>query len=87
VACELIDASGVRHAFIDKVWIFLDETLDADSEYPRAAELGCNVLSEWHDADGRHLVRVDTSHPDSLESVEGLNGVYRAQDAGLAASP
>jgi hypothetical protein len=73
VACELIDAEGQRHTFIDKVWIFVDQNLDAESEYPVAGEIRCAVLSRWRDARGRELVRVNTADPDSIESTVGAS--------------
>jgi hypothetical protein len=32
----------------------------------------CVILAEWHDAGGRELVRINTAHPDQIESTEGL---------------
>ena len=73
VACELVDAEGRCHTFIDKVWIFLDRTLDADSEYPQTGAVRCAVLNRWRDGHGRDLVRINTADPDFVESTEGLS--------------
>jgi hypothetical protein len=73
VACEVVDADGRRHTFIDKVLIFLDRNLDADSEYPQAGAVQCVVLDRWCDTQGRKLVRINTAVPDSVESTEGLS--------------
>jgi hypothetical protein len=45
VASELVDAEGRCHTFTDKVWIFLDRTLDANSEYPQTGAVRCAVLN------------------------------------------
>ena len=73
VACEIIDADGQRHTFIDKVWMFLDQNLNADSAYPLSGAIRCAVLKRWRDASGRELVSVNTADPDFIESTEGLS--------------
>jgi hypothetical protein len=73
VACELVDAAGHRHTFIDKVWIFSEQTLDAQSEYPQPGVIRCAVLETWHDSEGRELARINTADPDQIESTEGMS--------------
>ena len=73
LACELVDADGRCHTFIDKVWMFIAQTLDADSEYPRSGAIRCAVLDRWRDGHGRELVRSNTADPDFVESTEGLS--------------
>jgi hypothetical protein len=72
VACELVDAGGHFHTFVGKVWMFSEQTLDVESRYPQAGLIRCVILAEWHDAGGRELVRINTAHPDQIESTEGL---------------
>jgi hypothetical protein len=73
VACEIVDAGGSRHMFIDKVWMFLDQNLNADSPYPVSGAIRCAVLNRWRDASGRELGEVNTADPDFIESTEGLS--------------
>ena len=72
VACDLVDAEGRRHVFIDKVPIFTIEPLDAGSDYPKPGIVRCKVLKRWQDEKGLELVRVSTTSPDGVESTEGL---------------
>jgi hypothetical protein len=71
VACELVDAEGRRHEFIDKVPIFSLDPLDAASTYPQPGVIQCGILARWRDAEGRELVRASTDKPYAIESVEG----------------
>ena len=80
VACELVDAGGRRHTFIDKVWMFSEQTLDAHSEYPQPGFLRCSVLKSWRENGGREVVRVSTADPDQIESTEGLTEFLVARD-------
>jgi hypothetical protein len=73
VACDLVDAEGRRHVFIDKVPIFTIEPLDADSDYPKPGILRCKVLKRWQDQKGLQVVRVSTTGPDGVVSTEGLH--------------
>jgi hypothetical protein len=73
VACELFDASGRRHTFIDKVLVFSNETLDAESEYPQAGMIRCVVVEGWREITGQELVRVNTTVPFFIESTQGLS--------------
>ena len=71
VECEVVDANGQRHCFVDKVPIFSTELLDAHSGYPRNGVMACEVLARWKDASGKGLARVNTRRPDGVESSEG----------------
>ena len=73
VACELVDAAGCRHTFVDKVWMFSEQTLDAQSEYPQPGVIRCAVLEAWQESEGRELVSINTADPDQIESTEGLS--------------
>lgn len=72
VACDLVDAAGRRHVFIDKVPIFTIEPLDVNSDYPKPGIVRCKVLKRWQGEKGLELVRVSTTGPDGVESTEGL---------------
>jgi hypothetical protein len=79
VECELLDALGHKHRFIDKVPIFSLEDLDAASPYPRDGVLECELLAEW-EAGGRRLARIDTSVPLGIESTEGATVLVVSAD-------
>jgi hypothetical protein len=70
VECELVDAGGRRHIIIDKVPVLSDKDLDADSEYPTAGSVPCEVLNRYQDEKGRELVCVTTP---GIETKEGLS--------------
>lgn len=72
VECEFVDAAGHLHTLRDKVPIFTNEDLDANSRYPRHGTAACEVLEQWQDSQGRKLVRITTDRPYGIESVEGL---------------
>ena len=71
VACEFTDATGQQHTIIDKVPIVSLEDLDASSQYPRSGSVPCSVLEKSRGADGVQLVRVTTSEPVPIDTVEG----------------
>jgi hypothetical protein len=72
VACELVDAKGVSHTFIDKVPGFTAKLLDAHSSYPQRGAVRCEKVDSWRDENGRDVVRVTTQSPDCIESSEGV---------------
>jgi hypothetical protein len=71
VECELTDAFGQTHSFVEKVPIVTVENLWSDSIYPRAGGISCEVKQEWQDDAGRSLVKVDTERPWRVESTAG----------------
>lgn len=73
VACEFIDADSRRHTLIDKAPIFSSEPLDAQTSYPQPGAVRCAMSSQWIDASGREVVRVNTVDPDCVASAEGCN--------------
>ena len=73
VECELVDASGRCHILKDKVPIFTAEDLNADSNYPTAGLVACEVVARYQNEKGQELVRVSTVKPDGIESTEGMS--------------
>ena len=69
VAAELRDAYGNVHTFHDKVPIFCDGYLDADSLYPQPGVLACEVVKRWTADDGRLLALIDTEKPWDIPST------------------
>jgi hypothetical protein len=71
VECELTDAFGNRHKFIEKTAIVSTEILVRDSLYPQTGVIPCKVEAVWSDASGRSLARVNTD-VGGVESVDGI---------------
>jgi hypothetical protein len=71
VECELSDATGRCHAFLEKIPVVTSEELWCDSPYPREGVIACEVVSTWTDEEGRALAKIDTSRPWAIESREG----------------
>jgi hypothetical protein len=70
VACELKDAEGQTHVFVDKIPVFGTWDVDEHTSYPVPSFLHCKILSRMRDAHGRRLVRVRT---DGVETTAGLS--------------
>ena len=73
VECELVDAEGRRHLITEKVPMVVATDLDADSKYPTAGTVACEVLKPYRDEKGQELAHVSTAKPWSIESAEGLS--------------
>lgn len=69
--CELIDAFGQRHRFLEKICVFSTDLLPS-SACPTTGVFDCDVIDEWTDANGRALSRVSTATPWRIESVDGI---------------
>jgi hypothetical protein len=72
VECELIDAAGSSHIFVEKVAVVTTEALGSSSCYPCEGVIDCNVLAQWANADGVWHSRIDTSTPWGVESSAGV---------------
>ena len=73
VKCELVDAEGRKHEFVDKYPYFTAEMLDENSCYPVSGSIACEALFQWEDDQQRKLTRVSTAGPSPIESTEGLS--------------
>ena len=71
VECELTDAFGQIHSFMEKIPIVTGEPLWSNSTYPRSGGIACDVEQEWQDDAGRSLVKVNTERQWSVESTTG----------------
>jgi hypothetical protein len=71
VECSLIDAHGKEHLFIEKVPVVALDDLDANSVYPAAGVIGCEVLESTADTT-TDIITVSTERPWWIESTEGL---------------
>ena len=89
VACDFEDADGNCHTLIDKVLIFSNEWLTADSEYPQPGTVRCEVLDRWQDIDGQDVARITTNRPDHVESTKGISEfvVLYSQLSGVSSNP
>jgi len=66
----LVDAQGDRHVFIEKVPIVTSQYLDANSTYPQAGVIACQVVGR-RALNGYELVKIDTTTPWLIESTTG----------------
>lgn len=71
VECELVDALGGIHCFVEKVPVVSRDDLRIDSVYPCDGTIACELADTWDDATGRQLMLVDTSLPWDIESIAG----------------
>jgi hypothetical protein len=71
VECEMADVYGRVWRFIEKTAVVSSEHLDANSSYPKPAEVAVAVLARFQDAQLGEVVRIDTDRPWGIESVEG----------------
>ena len=72
VECELVDAGGHLHTFIEKGPVVSDEWPGPEDSYPKSGFIRCEILEEWHDPGGRDLLRVTTEQPDYVVTREGF---------------
>jgi hypothetical protein len=73
VECQLVDAAGVLHIFVEKAPIVTIQQLRSISCYPCPGVIDCRVLAQWEDANGVGLSRIDTSKPWGVESNAGVS--------------
>ena len=71
VECEFVDAAGHVHNFIEKGPVVSDEWPGPQHKYPMRGIIRCEILEQWHDPDGRDLVRITTEQPDYVETKDG----------------
>ncbi len=71
VECRFHDAWNKEHVIHDKVPVVTLENLDANSAYPRPGVIGCTVIKEWMDENGREIISVTTEKPWAIDSTEG----------------
>jgi hypothetical protein len=72
VECELLDAAGRLHTFVEKGPVVSDKWPGPEDKYPMNGIIRCEILERWHDPDGRDLVRVTTEEPDYVETKDGV---------------
>jgi len=72
VECELADASGNIHTFVEKGPVVSDKWPGPDDSYPMSGVIRCEILEQWRCPDGRDLLRVTTEQPDYVESKDGV---------------
>jgi hypothetical protein len=70
VAGELVDAYGRTHTFVDKGPVIAGDYLTAESGFPCAGVLACEIMQQWTSDDGRELVRITTERPWDVPSTE-----------------
>jgi len=72
VECALVDASGTKHTFIEKVPVVSTANLLSSSQYPQLGFIACEVQDQWQSAEGASLVRICTERPWGVESKQGV---------------
>lgn len=70
VECELIDALGDKHVFVEKVPIVSDENLREESIYSCHGVIVCEVENEWLDDKNNRLVQISTDQLWHIESTK-----------------
>lgn len=70
VECQLVDAEGQAHRFVEKDAIV---TARAVEVFPSVGFIACEVESEWVDSEGRALVHASTTRPWGVESTAGIS--------------
>jgi hypothetical protein len=70
VECELVDAAGHLHIFVEKGPVVSNKWPGPDDSYPMSGVIRCEVLEQWRDPDGRDLLRVTTERPDYVETKD-----------------
>ena len=70
VAGVLVDAYGQQHLFVEKHAVVTSTRITL-SNLPTEGFIGCQVESEWIDAEGRSLIQATTTKPWGVESTAG----------------
>ena len=70
VECQLLDARGITHSFIEKVPVVSVEDLWASSKYPCPGAIACEVIDHWINGT-RRVLKVSTELPWHVESTAG----------------
>jgi hypothetical protein len=71
VECSFLDAFGRLHSFVEKAPVVTEGHLSADSAYPQAGAVRCEIEAEWRDEADRALMSINTERPWGIESIEG----------------
>ena len=72
VECSFTDAWGKLHLIQDKLPVFTELDIDANSQYPQKGVVGCEIIKKLEDQNGKSVYTVDTSKPWDVSSIEGL---------------
>jgi len=70
---SLVDSDGKDWRFIEKQAIASDAWLSAESPYPCAGSIRCEIASFETDSAGRDIAVIDTDRPWGIESVDGTH--------------
>lgn len=71
VECQLVDAVGHLHSFIEKVPIISSEDLSWNNNYPRPGIIACEEIGRCHNELGKEIVKINTEQPWGVESTDG----------------
>jgi len=71
VECVLRDAAGREWLLAEKVPIFTEALLDANSSYPQPGVVACEIVREWTDEQGRGRCIISTERPWGVKTQGG----------------
>lgn len=71
VECQLVDAFGAVHLIHEKVPVVTTDDLADDATFPVPGMIAGEVIEEWQDDCGRSVVKLDTTRPWAIESIDG----------------
>ena len=69
--CVLRDAADRDWTLADKVPIFTEAPLDAQSVYPQPGVVACEIVRQWTDESGRARCVIDTERPLGVSTKNG----------------
>ena len=67
----LQDAAGREWLLAEKVPIFTEALLDANSSYPQPGVVACEIVREWTDEQGRGRCIISTERPWGVKTQGG----------------
>lgn len=70
VECRFTDAWNREWIIHEKVPVVTLDDLDTNSVYPQTGYIGCTLVKEWTDEQGRSLVTVSSELPWHIETVD-----------------
>jgi hypothetical protein len=73
VECKFKDAYDCEVIIHEKVPVVSSEWLNKSSDYPTKGKIGCIVVNRYVDGEGQEIIKISTSTPWGIESIDGRN--------------
>ena len=67
------DAAGRNWSFIDKYPVVTAAACFSTSDFPIPAIVGCEIISESRDSEGKEIVRISTERPWGISATDGTD--------------